>query len=440
MLIDLLRASADRDPDRALVVTDSSVAPVGQVLAQAEGVAAGLAARGIGRIACLVDDVGPLLAIMCGAAAAGVEICICPTYLGAEALDEVLAAIGNPMVVTSVSDLLDDEPGRPPGSADDPGLLILTSGTTGRPKATRHRWSRLVAGVASDPRSTWLLTYNVNQFAGIQILLHVLVNDGTLVVPRSRRPDDVVSAVARHGVTHASGTPTFWRLLLAQAAEAEGLALRQITLGGEVVPGDLLRRLAERFPDARITHIYAGTEFGSAIAVSDGLPGIPVELLERGGGRAQLRVVDGELLVRSTVGMVGYAGDADVPGSEWFATGDLVEEVGDRLIFTGRVNDRINVGGTKVSPHQVEDVVYAVDGVRLAAAYGKPNPITGAIVAVDVVPEPGRDQAGLKQAIREACEQLPAPARPRLVRFVDSLEERAGKTIRGAAGMTESAT
>ncbi|HVY10213.1 MAG TPA: class I adenylate-forming enzyme family protein, partial [Mycobacteriales bacterium] len=283
MLLDLLREGAKRDPGRPLVVTDAGSVTVGSTVAMAEAVAGQLAGRGIRRLGCLVDDVAILIAVMCGAAAAGAEICVLPTYLDSEALDELVGSLGNPPLVVesahrpkasqvlSVEDLVASPAGPPAEPTADPGLLILTTGTTGKPKATHHRWSRLVAGVAQDrSAATWLLTYNTNQFAGIQLLLHVIVNDATVVVPASRRPKDIVDAIRQHGVTHVSGTPTLWRLLLGQTEEPGSLPLRQITLGGEVVGADLLARLRDTFPQARITHIYAGTEFGSVIAVSDG--------------------------------------------------------------------------------------------------------------------------------------------------------------------------
>jgi acyl-coenzyme A synthetase/AMP-(fatty) acid ligase len=450
MLIELLRESAERDAQRPLVISDRGPVSVGEVLARAEGVASRLAHGDITLLACVIEDVASLIAVICGAAAADVTICICPTYFDDDSLDDLMASLGSPTVVA-------DTPHRPAkcdvvavaeltapiaqpiaSAAEDPQLLILTTGTTGKPKPTRHAWSRLVAGVAADRGSRWLLTYNVNQFAGIQVLLHVLVNDGSIVVPASRRPGDAARAVAEHRVTHASGTPTFWRLLLVDADRSAEVSLQQITLGGEVVDGDLLDRLREAFPAARVTHIYAGTEFGSAVAVSDGRPGIPIELLDRDdGGRTRLRIVDGELQVRSRVGMLSYLDGADVT-EEWIATGDLVEIVEDRVMFTGRINDRINVGGTKVSPQTIEEAVYSVDGVALAAAYAKPNPITGSIVAVDVVAAPDVDTTALKDAIRRRCEKLPPAARPRLIRFVTSIEQRGGKIVRaaGTAGST----
>jgi acyl-coenzyme A synthetase/AMP-(fatty) acid ligase len=92
----------------------------------------------------------------------------------------------------------------------------------------------------------------------------------------------------------------------------------------------------------------------------------------------------------------------------------------------------INVGGVKVHPLIVEDRVAAVAGVRMARVYGRPNPLSGAIVAVDVLAEPGTDPDTVKDAIREACGDLPAAARPRSIKLVDSLTTAGHKIIRRA--------
>src|SRR5207302_1178764 len=74
--------------------------------------------------------------------------------------------------------------------------------------------------------------------------------------------------------------------------------------------------------------------------------------------------------------------------SEWRPTGDLVEIRDDRIHFVGRKTEIINVGGAKVHPLPVEEAVCSVPGVQLAAVYGRPNAVTGPIVAVDLVPAP----------------------------------------------------
>src|SRR5581483_5479110 len=239
----------------------------------------------------------------------------------------------------------------------------------------------------------------------------------------------------RHRVTHVSGTPTFWRLIVGRLDEesARKLPLEQITLGGEAAPEGLIERLHALFPAARISHVYAGTEFGSVVAVSDGRSGLPVSVLDRGEeADVQLRIVDGELQIRSRVGMLGYH-QASESEHDWRSTGDLVEVRDGRIQFVGRTTEIINVGGVKVHPLPVEELVCSVTGVQLAAVYGRPNPITGQIVSIDVVLKPGTDLKDAEARIREACQALPAAARPRRIRFVPELEIRGNKLMRQEA-------
>ena len=99
-------------------------------------------------------------------------------------------------------------------------LAIRTTGTTGTPKAARHDWrtlARTVAKVSPHHDQRWLLAYGTQQFAGIQVLQHVLASQATLVAPFPRQPRDGLRALIEHGVTCVSATPTYWRFLLAEA-------------------------------------------------------------------------------------------------------------------------------------------------------------------------------------------------------------------------------
>jgi acyl-coenzyme A synthetase/AMP-(fatty) acid ligase len=250
----------------------------------------------------------------------------------------------------------------------------------------------------------------------------VLASGAAIVQPDAQRAREGLAAMRAHGVTHASATPTFWRGVLRELGDEPAPALQQITLGGEAVPGRLLDELRARFAGARVSQIYAATEFGQTGSVRDGLPGLPVSVLDRpDGAPVRLRVVDGELQVRSRVGMLRYYGEAPLDPDAWRPTGDLVEIQGDRLLFVGRTTEVINVGGVKVSPGAVERVVAAVPQVEDVVAYARPNAITGQIVALDVVLAPGATSDEADSAIRAACAVLAPAARPRSIRWVDAL-------------------
>lgn len=448
MLIELLRRAAREAPERAAVISDRQATSYADLLAGSEALARGLAREGVDRFGIAVADPVTILIALAASSAIGSEACVYPADVDDLGLDELAAEFDHEVVIADpAADLvsaraetianlsLDHGPDAVP--SDDAPVLVLTTGTTGRPKGARHDWNRLLSAVRKvddEPGRRWLLVYNLNQFAGIQIVLHVLASRGTLVVPPSRQPRDAIEAIRDSGVTHVSATPTFWRMVAGRLnpESARELPLEQITLGGEAAPGPLLERLVELFPDARVTHIYAGTEFGTVMSASDGLAGFPLSVLDRGeDSAARLRIVDGELHMRSRGGMLGYHAGGDSAG-DWRPTGDLVEIRDDRLHFVGRKSDVINVGGAKVHPLPIEEAVAAVDGVELATAYGHPNPITGQIVAIDVVAAPGADTEALEAAIREACAELPRAGRPRRIRFVDEIEMRGDKLARPA--------
>lgn len=441
------RAAAEAPDESALLVAGASVGWA-ELHDRCSQIAGGLVARGIQRFASTVADPQRRIELLIAASAAGVEACGYASGLGVDEVDSLRARFDHETIITDqsgagvvgVDELLDADPVEPVGEGLAP-LLVLTTGTTGLPKGARHDWRRLVANSSrwtSESDSRWLLTYNLNQFAGIQVLLHALCSRATLVVPENNQPRAALAAAVAGGVTHASATPTFWRFLLALIEDDTPVPpLRQITLGGEAVPADLVAKLAARFPDARTSQVYASTEFGTAASTTDTAAGLPLSVLERSDDAVvQFKIVDGELFARSSAGMLGYYGDDGDGVAEWSPTGDLVEIRGDRIHFTGRSVEIINVGGVKIHPLVVEERALAVDDVQFAHAYGRSNPIAGQIVTLDVVV--GRDlsddeEEEIEDKIRDSCSSLPDAAQPRRIRFVPELDVRENKVRRGGS-------
>ncbi len=151
-----------------------------------------------------------------------------------------------------------------------------------------------------------------------------------------------------------------------------------------------------------------------------------------GDGDVQFKVEDGELYVRSKASMLGYYGQEPIAAEDWRATGDLVEIVGDRIEFRGRKSEVINVGGVKIHPLPIEDRIGKVPGVDLVRVFGRANAMVGAIVAVEVVAAAGHDTEEIDKAIRAATADLPPAARPRSIRFVESMGTTGNKLTRTA--------
>ncbi|MEO7774990.1 MAG: fatty acid--CoA ligase family protein [Steroidobacteraceae bacterium] len=331
-----------------------------------------------------------------------------------------------------------------PGGAEDlaqPGIVLFTSGTTGTPKAVSHSWRSITACTGFVPERLrgliWYSGYQPISFAGLQMFFSASESQGVFAVSSA---GSSFQHQARHlsdaRATIVSGAPTWWRMLI--AAWPSGVpkpALDQATLGGEIVDQATLDLVRAQFSPGRLTHVYASSEAGTAIAVSDGLAGFPCSVLASD-REVRLRLVDGELEVQSPYSMRGYLGaqgEGPLPQTQhgsWVKTGDLVELRGDRHFFTGRKDGRMNVGGLKVSPEEVEAAVLDCPDVVDCVVYGKSSPIVGTILCADVVPRRPNtfDSAAIRRHL-QSC--LPLHKVPRIIRAIDAVRmSAAGKKLR----------
>lgn len=376
------------------------------------------------------------------------------SLVSAAASAEVVTALGQAaeidLIISDRTDLSEtslspDETLTSGAAAETPaGLttqwLMTTSGTTGTPKIVPHTVESLSRTVRRDPLGRapiWGLILEMTRFAGLQVTLQALLGGGTLVAAPSSAlsTPEQIAFLADHSVTHLSGTSTLWRRLL-MAPGVEKLPLRQITLGGEIADQPVLDALGKRFPEARVTHIYASTEAGVGFAVNDRLAGFPLSYTEQAPGQVGVRIKDGMLWIRPPGNHVarylgGQALDVDKQG--YVNTGDRLDVQGDRALFLGRDTGAVNIGGVKVYPERVERLIATVPGVGLASVNAKSNPITGALLMATVVPtDQDADQDALKNSILSTCrESLEREAVPARVRFAESLETNAaGKILR----------
>lgn len=318
--------------------------------------------------------------------------------------------------------------------------LMTTSGTTGVPKIVPHTLRSLARSVyrfgpSTDPASTpiWGLLYDPTRFAGLQVVLQALIGGGGLAVIETTLPlADQVSALADHGCTHLSATPTLWRRLLMVPGHGR-LPLRQVTLGGEIADQPTLNAVRAAFPAARLSHIYASTEAGVGFSVTDGLAGFPLSYFDKAPGNVRLKIEDGVLWLRPPVtALVPGLSGIEIDAAGFVCSGDRVQVEGDRVIFLGRENGLINIGGVKVYPETVEAVVKTVPGVALVQVFAKRSPVTGALVVAEVQLDTDADPDAARRLIQETCRaRLEREAVPAIIRFVTGFTTNAaGKLVR----------
>jgi acyl-coenzyme A synthetase/AMP-(fatty) acid ligase len=320
--------------------------------------------------------------------------------------------------------------------------ILLTSGTTGRPKMVLHTLASLAGAIGPSESHTeviWGTFYDIRRYGGVQIYLRaVLTRSSLLLTGPQELVANFLQRAGEGGVTHISGTPSHWRRAL-MSREADRIAPRYIRLSGEIADQTILNSLRSFYPDAEISHAFATTEAGVALDVRDELSGFPASILT-GTSVVDLKVVDETLRVRSSRTAERYLGEnppvlKDVEG--FVDTGDVLELRDGRYYFQGRRDGVINVGGLKVHPEEVEAVLNSHPQVRLSLVKTKKNPITGALVVADVLlKEPSTPKGDhayeLQRTITRFCRESLAPYKvPAAISFVPALAiSETGKLVR----------
>ncbi len=299
-----------------------------------------------------------------------------------------------------------------------PGCIVFTSGSTGQPKGILHDFEKLLAKFETARRAYRTLLFLLpDHLGGINTLLSVLANGGVSVVAENRSVDRVSRAVAEGRVELLPVTPAFLALLLTSNAPAlaDFSSVRLITYGTDAMHEQTLKGAIAAFPHARFKQTYGLSEVGVLHSESQSAESLAVKI---GGRGFETRVVDGVLHIRSHSSMVGYLNapspfDAD----GWLNTGDAVVVEGDYLRILGRESDLINVGGQKVFPAEVENVILQADNVVDATVAGERHPLMGSVVVAHVQLREPEDAAALRQRLRRFCLERLSPFKVP-VRFV----------------------
>lgn len=292
---------------------------------------------------------------------------------------------------------------------DEIGLVMLTSGSSGEPKAAELTWSALrvsaeltQATLRDDSPPVWLPCLPASHIGGLAVLLRAVLSDATLLWGDG---EDLESG-ATHGATHVS-------VVRAQLARYNVSGFRHVLLGGARPPTAL--------PENVIT-TWGMTETGSGV-VYDGvaLPGVDVAS------------VNGEICVRSPTLFRSYRSSPrpQVIGpdgrDDWFPTGDAGSVEGQRISVKGRLGFVINTGGEKLWPEDLESVLATITGIRDVAVTGLDDNEWGQRVVALVV----SDGTKLDAQIRRIAEERIGPwAKPKEIRYVAAIPRTTNGKVR----------
>lgn len=317
-----------------------------------------------------------------------------------------------------------------------PGLVLFSSGTTGRSKATVLDMAKVLGKYREIRRAHRTLGFlNLDHIGGINTLLHTLSQGGALVTIAERTPDTVCSTIAAHHIHVLPTTPTFLNMLLISGAYTSHdlSSLRLITYGTEPMPLGVLQKLHEALPDVRLKQTYGLSELGILATKSRNNDSLWVKL---GGEGFDYEIRDGILWIRSDMAMLGYL-NAPAPFDEqgYFNTQDAVEADGEYVRILGRNSEIINVAGEKVYPSEVENVLLEMDIIADATVSGRSSHITGQVVQALVKLTHPADPKDVARQVRLFCSKRLEPYKvPLLVEVSqDDHHSERFKKVRAAA-------
>ena len=287
------------------------------------------------------------------------------------------------------------------------GIVLFSSGTTGKPKVMIQNLTELIYGVKVPRKQKslkFILLLMFDHIGGLNTLLNCLISGAPFVIPESRSPERIISLIEKHEVNILPTTPTFLNLMLmSENFNREKLkSLKLITYGTERMSALLLEKLNNFLPNIKMLQTFGTSETGILKTISKSSTSLFFKIID---DEKEFKIIDGELYLKSKTSVSGYLNHSNKNFKEngWYATGDLVEVDKDNYIkIIGRKNKVINVGGLKVLPKEIEDVINSIDGVDESTVFGEENNLVGNIVCARVYTNIN-DKKKLKSLIKLEC-------------------------------------
>ncbi|MDQ4133122.1 MAG: acyl--CoA ligase [Actinomycetota bacterium] len=296
---------------------------------------------------------------------------------------------------------------------DDTALLLLTSGTTGKPKAVMETlpacWAKMqffTDAFRPGPDDVMLLFLPIAHVFGLRLALLTLLSGGRLVLMDRFSPEAALGVVAAEGVTVLPGMPTHFRLLLGalDPDRHDVRSLRWAVSAASALPRELVEEIYGRLA-GDLLYVYGCSENFTTLTTDR------EEILRGSVGKTVFRAPEGEPpdgtvrivdpndhttpLPPREVGEIAFGARRpvhywrapDTATDGWYYTGDLgrLEEDGS-LYVIGRLKELVNRGGLKVAPSEVEVVLADHPDIVDAAIVGRPDPVLGESICACIVP------------------------------------------------------
>jgi acyl-CoA ligase (AMP-forming) (exosortase A-associated) len=342
------------------------------------------------------------------------------------------------------------------GISKDLAAILYTSGSTGKPKGVMLSHANIMAGstivstylgITEQERILAVLPFSFD--AGMNQLMTAFQQGGTIVLIKFVFAKEIINALIGERITALAGVPTVWSLLTnGGLAKHQFPNLRYITNTGGAMPQAVLKILRQALPTTKIFLMYGLTEaFRSTYlppeeldrrptSMGKAIPDNEILVLNEQGKQCAPGEV-GELVHRGSTVSMGYWGNPEATDrvlkpnpllppelgdcERVCYSGDLVKMDEDGfLYYVGRRDTMIKSSGYRISPTEVEEVLFQTGKLRQAAVIGVPDEVLGQSIKAFLVPKDG-EQVESESLLDYCAEKMPRHMVPKYVELLSEL-------------------
>ena len=330
--------------------------------------------------------------------------------------------------------------------------VIFTSGSTGEPKGVMITHKNLIANTDSILKYLQLTGDDVIEIVlpfyycyGLSLLHTHMKVGGSIVLNNSFIfIGSVINDLKKYGCTGFSGVPSHFQVLLRKSKTFKTDSfpkLRYVTQAGGKLHNVFIEEFIEHFPDIDFYVMYGQTEATARLSflpphkvsekmgsIGKAIPGVQLEIVNESGNIIQETDIVGELVAMGDNIMKGYLGDEkgskDSLLNGWLHTGDLAYRDDDGFFYlTARKKEIIKVGGKRISPKEIEEVIVSIPGVVDCSIEGIFDDLLGEALKAEIVVSDMNNSAMNEMSIKKICAQKLAPEKvPQVIHFKKNLD------------------
>ena len=339
--------------------------------------------------------------------------------------------------------------------------IIFTSGSTGEPKGVMITHKNIIANTTSIVKYLHITGDDIIEVVlpfyycyGLS-LLHTHMKAGGSVVLNNNFMflGSVINDLNKYNCTGFAGVPTHFQVLLRKSRSFKTTtfpSLRYVTQAGGKLHSVFIEEFVHHFPDVKFYVMYGQTEATARLSylpterladklgsMGRAIPGVDLDLMDESGGFISEPGVVGEVVARGDNVMKGYLGDPE--GTEktlrngWLHTGDLAYKDEEGYFFlTARKKEIIKVGGKRISPKEIEEVIVTIPGVVDCSISAIFDDVLGEALKAEIVVSNENDPEMNAEFIKQTCGKKLAPEKvPQVIHFKKNIEIAAtGKKVK----------